>query len=149
MDSGTAQPTNDDRSSASAPKPVSVPSSTGGVEREGPPIAAKEQPSSAAVETASPPERESTESKTMQHQGVVVELPPDIQTLGGGTPAAAVPVSSLPAVQLPVSDETVMRGLHANITNSLLWLASWCVRKLKKAHILLKVVQGKVIRVQE
>lgn len=151
MDTGTAQSKNDAISPPPPPKPVSVSGTAGGVEREGPPIVSKEQSSSAGVETAPPPERESTESTAMPQQGVVVELPPDVKTLGGGTPAP-VPVPAAPAVppvQLPVSDDTVARGLHADVANPLLWLAFWCVRKLKKAHVLLKVVQGKVVRVKE
>ncbi len=150
MDTGTAQSKNDPVSSPVPVAPVSPSGGAGGVEREGPPVVSKEQPSS-AVETAPPSERESTEAKTLQHQGVVVELPPDVQTLGGGTPAPiSVPAApAVPPVQLPVSDDAVVRGLHADVANPLLWLAFWCVRKLKKAHVLLKVVQGKVVRVKE
>lgn len=130
---------------------MSVPSGgIGGIEREGRSAAAKEKSLSTHGETAPPPEQEPTESKTMQQQGVVAQVPPTIQTLADTpAPAAVVPLPAIPTVQLPVSDDTVARGLHAQAANSLLWLALWCVKKLKKAHILLKVIHGKVVRVKE
>lgn len=151
MDDGTAQPKNDAVSSPPPAQPMSVPSGgIGSIEREGGSAAAKEQSLSTHGETAPPPEQEPTESKTMQQQGVVAQLPPNIKTLAG-TPAPAAATAPLftPTVRLPVSDDTVARGLHAQAANSLLWLALWCIKKLKKAHILLKVVHGEVVRVKE
>jgi hypothetical protein len=79
-----------------------------------------------------------------------IELPPDVKKLGVTPTGASVPISQaavLPKVSLPISDDQVIVGLHTQITNALHWLAIWCIKKLKKAHIILKVIHGKIIRV--
>lgn len=81
-----------------------------------------------------------------------IELPPDIKKLGvtpaGPTTPVAITVP-LPKVVLPISDQQIVAGLHVQIINSLRWLALWCVRKLKIAHIKLKEIHGKIVRVKE
>lgn len=79
-----------------------------------------------------------------------IELPPDVKKLGVSSTGASVPVAqtaSLPKVSLPISDDQVIAGLHTQITNALHWLAVWCIKKLKKAHVMLKVIHGKIVRV--
>lgn len=49
-------------------------------------------------------------------------------------------------VHLPISDELVVRGLHASVMSSFRWLAEWAAYLLKKAHIILKTVHGHVVR---
>ncbi|MBI3380188.1 hypothetical protein HY029_05525 [Candidatus Gottesmanbacteria bacterium] len=81
-----------------------------------------------------------------------IELPPDIKKLGvtstGSIPSVTASVS-LPQVTLPISDQQVEVGLHAQILSSLRWLAVWCVRRLKMAHIALKQIHGKIVRVKD
>lgn len=80
-----------------------------------------------------------------------IELPPDIRKLGVTQIGASVPVQNaplLPQVDLPISDSQVVVGLHAGIGNAFRWLANWCIKKLKKAHVALKVIHGKIIRVK-
>lgn len=80
-----------------------------------------------------------------------IELPPDVKKLGVTTSGSSVQVAStpiLPQIVLPISDQTVITGLHAQILSSLRWLAVWCVRRLKRAHIALKQIHGKIIRVK-
>ena len=92
----------------------------------------------------------------VEHAGVtsdrsqVIDLPPDVQKLGVSLSGASLPVTSapVPKVILPISDSKVLRGLHAHITSAVKWLAFWCIRKLAKAHLRLKVIHGKVIRVR-
>ena len=50
-------------------------------------------------------------------------------------------------INLPISDDKVIQGQHAPITSSLRWLALLASYVLWKAHIVLKVVHGKVVRV--
>ncbi|KKR33042.1 MAG: hypothetical protein UU37_C0003G0035 [Candidatus Gottesmanbacteria bacterium GW2011_GWA2_41_12] len=80
----------------------------------------------------------------------VIELPPDVKKLGVTSVGAGTPVTSSTAttVVLPISDQQVVAGLHAQITSALHWLAAWCVRKLKQAHMTIKVVHGKIMRVE-
>jgi hypothetical protein len=80
----------------------------------------------------------------------VVEIPPDVRKLGVSPAGPTTPVSAttaFPQVVLPISDQKVVAGLHSQVTSAFLWLATWCIKKLKKAHIALKVIHGKIIRV--
>ena len=57
-----------------------------------------------------------------------------------------IPVQTVPAVVLPLSDEQIAIGLHKGITDSLRWLSEWCVRRLKQMHIAVIRVHGKLVR---
>lgn len=92
--------------------------------------------------------------KELQEIGVeqisgTIELPPDVKKLGV-TPSAPVHSASqtgaLPAVTLPISDQKILAGLHASITSAIRWLATWCIKRLKRAHVLLRAVGGKAVR---
>ncbi len=75
-----------------------------------------------------------------------IELPPDLKKMG----LQAVSSTKFPSyqnVKLPISDDKVVNGLHAPITSSLRWLATFAVYILARAHLALKTVHGKVIRV--
>lgn len=78
-----------------------------------------------------------------------IELPPDVKKLGLGPAGASVPFTppAIPPVVLPISDQQVVTGLQANVSSAIKWLAAWCVKKLKKAHVALKIIHGKIIRV--
>ena len=52
-------------------------------------------------------------------------------------------------VELPLSDEKVMEGLHKPITSSYRWLAEFAFFMLKQAHLSLKKVHGHVVRVMQ
>lgn len=115
-----------------------------------------EQPISAA-ETAQPISHEieippEVEKVCVRVTRETIELPPDIKKLGvapSGAAAPAAKIAAIPAVVLPISDDKVITGLHVQILSSLHWLAVWCMKKLKKAHIMLKVIHGKIIRVKK
>ena len=82
-----------------------------------------------------------------------IELPPDVKKLGVTHTGPSVPITPvtttvLPSVALPISDNQVVAGLHAQVVSALRWLAEWCMRRLKKAHIALKEAHGKVMRVK-
>jgi len=51
------------------------------------------------------------------------------------------------SLKFPISDERVLEGLHAPINSSLRWFSELIVYILKKFHIQLKKVHGKVVRV--
>jgi hypothetical protein len=81
-----------------------------------------------------------------------IELPPDVKNLGMTQVGAATPVTPAAAVTpvtLPLSDAQVVTGLSANVSLAIRWLAVWCTKKLKKAHVVLKVVHGKIVRVRQ
>lgn len=75
-----------------------------------------------------------------------IELPPELQSMG----LTAVTQTSFPNyqnVKLPISDEKVLVGEKAPINSSIRWLAEFSKFLLWKAHITLKTVHGRVVRV--
>lgn len=79
-----------------------------------------------------------------------IHLPPSVKNMGMkavGTEAPAV--GDTKEVALPLSDEQIARGLHESIQSSFRWLAQWCERQLKQAHIMVKTIHGKIIRSKE
>ncbi len=75
-----------------------------------------------------------------------IELPPDVKKLGV-QPTTNTQFSTYQTVKLPISDDKIMAGLHAPITSSLRWLATLATYILQHAHLGLKVIHGKVVRV--
>jgi hypothetical protein len=75
-----------------------------------------------------------------------IKLPSDIQKLG----LKPIPTADFPQYQnikLPLSDDKIVVGLHAPISSSLRWLATLALYLLQKAHLSLKVIHGRVVRV--
>lgn len=75
-----------------------------------------------------------------------IKLPPDLKRMG--VQAVSTPqFSQTKVVKLPISDEKIIAGLHAPVTSSFRWLATLAVYLLRMAHLQLKVVHGKIVRV--
>ena len=75
-----------------------------------------------------------------------IKLPPDIQKLG----LKPVPTTEFPqyqSIKLPITDDKIISGLHAPVSSSLRWLATLALYLLQQAHLSLKVVHGRVVRV--
>lgn len=82
----------------------------------------------------------------VQHRKETIQLPPEIEKLGGvATGHTAYPTTN--TVVLPLSDDQVYKGLSAPLTSSVRWLAELCLFFLKQAHLTLKKVHGKIMRV--
>ncbi len=75
-----------------------------------------------------------------------IELPPDLKKMGL-QPATTTQFPTYQNIKLPISDNKILTGLHAPITSSLRWLATLAIYLLQKAHLTLKIVHGKVIRI--
>lgn len=75
-----------------------------------------------------------------------IELPPDLKKLGL-QPTSTTQFNNYQNIKLPLSDEKIIVGLKAPITSSLRWLATLAVYLLAKAHLSLKVIHGKVVRI--
>ena len=75
----------------------------------------------------------------------VVEVPPDLQQMG----VQATPTTQFQTqqVQSLISDEEIIKGLHQPTTSSFRWLAELALYILKHAHITLKKIHGKIVRV--
>lgn len=61
-----------------------------------------------------------------------IPLPQTVQQLGVRPSGATQPMPQPVASSVPLTDEAVAEGLKQGITSSWLWLAQWCVRKIKQ-----------------
>ncbi|MBI5018807.1 hypothetical protein HZB58_00865 [Candidatus Gottesmanbacteria bacterium] len=76
-----------------------------------------------------------------------IELPHIVQKMGvSAVGPAAPPASQVAAITLPLTDDQIAQGLHQSLMSSWRWLAEWCERQLKQAHILLTSAKGKTTR---
>lgn len=140
----TAQ-SDDNQKTTVAPPSVA---SSAGKEQEKVTVSPVETVSAVGAEVQLPKEVESAGVTIVRE---TIELPPDMKKLGvtpAGTSTPVTVTTALPPVTLPISDKEIITGLHAQILDSLRWLAVWCMRRLKKAHIALKNIHGKIIRVK-
>lgn len=77
-----------------------------------------------------------------------ISIPPPVAHMGVRPSGQNVPVATTTSIKLPLTDDQIAVGLQQSLSNSLRWLAAWCVRRLKQFHIALKIVHGKLIRVK-
>jgi len=82
----------------------------------------------------------------LQPRAETIELPPDLKKIGL-QPASPTQFSRYQNIKLPISDEKIVVGLHAPIASSFRWLATLAVYVLQQAHLGLKTIHGKVVRV--
>ena len=82
----------------------------------------------------------------VQARSETIELPPDLKKMGL-QPASSTQFPSYQNIKLPLSDDKIVAGLHQPITSSLRWLATLLEYILGQAHLALKVIHGKVVRV--
>lgn len=75
-----------------------------------------------------------------------IELPPDLKKMGLSSTGQSQ-FTGYKNVKLPLADEKIVVGLHAPVTSSLRWLATFAVYLLAQAHMRLKIVHGKVVRI--
>lgn len=76
----------------------------------------------------------------------IIDLPDDLKKMG----LHATTTTEFPdyqSIKLPLTDDKIISGLHKPITSSLRWLATLAQYILGQAHLVLKVINGKVIRV--
>lgn len=75
-----------------------------------------------------------------------IDLSDDLKNMGVETTAAAE-FTNYQNIKLPISDEKIIAGLHQPITASIRWFATLMEYLLKQAHLALRVVNGKVVRI--
>jgi hypothetical protein len=108
----------------------------------------------------------SSELTPLKENGMDIELSPEVTAVGvsvqpttinlpvnltqaGVQPAGQnITIGDGSSVKLPLSDDQIIAGLHEKPTSSWRWLAEWCIRKLKKLHIVIKYIQGKAVEVK-
>lgn len=73
------------------------------------------------------------------------QIPDDVaQHLQSHSLAASQVLQQGPTIQLPLTEAEIERGLHHKVWDSILWLATWCVKIGKEAHRLgFKVIFGR------
>ncbi len=77
-----------------------------------------------------------------------ISLPPDLKKLGAQTPQTDDQfAAALYKIKLPVSDERIMEDLKASPSESKRWFATLLVYILAQAHLTLKRIGTKVVRV--
>jgi len=77
-----------------------------------------------------------------------VSIPPSVSQMGVTHSGPTASVSSHVSVKLPITDDQIMKGLHANVFDAFRWISEWCLRRLKIANFALKKVGSKATRVQ-
>jgi hypothetical protein len=125
---------------------------SGGAERAGGSMRAPEASPMGSAEVELPKEVKEAGVEQIADHATVIELPPDLKKIGMTNTGPSTPVSppsNLPQVTLPITDDQVAAGLNASVTSALAWLATWCVRNLKKMNIVFKTVNGKPVRVKK
>lgn len=79
-----------------------------------------------------------------------IEIPPDLKKMGVQTMGSTAVFASNASLKLPLTDDQIVTGLHSQVLMSLRWLSEWCIKRLKIAHVHLKVITGgKVVRERE
>ncbi|OGG00966.1 hypothetical protein A3D78_07460 [Candidatus Gottesmanbacteria bacterium RIFCSPHIGHO2_02_FULL_39_14] len=139
------QPNSSD-SNSQPPKSQTVSTPIHGKEAEIAPVSVKEDLKEISAEIEIPQEVKKT---GVQEIRGTIDLPPDIQKLGVIPSAPQASVSAaITTASLPLSDDKILQGVNAPVTSALKWLAFWCLRNLRKAHLVLKLIHGKIIRVR-
>lgn len=73
------------------------------------------------------------------------QIPDDLQAhIHVPTQAATQVLQQGPTVQLPLTEDQIKKGLHAQVWDSILWLATFCKKISKEAYLKgIKVIFGK------
>lgn len=77
-----------------------------------------------------------------------IELPHLVQQMGVSAVGQSAPsvAGAAATITLPLTDDQIAQGLHQSLLSSWRWLAQWCERQLKQAHVLLSSTKGKTVR---
>lgn len=85
-------------------------------------------------------------AKHIEVRPETIKLPENLKKIGLHASKTSA-FSEYKNIKIPLSDDKVLAGLHAPITSALRWLATFAYYLLRKAHLTLKVVHGKVVRI--
>lgn len=81
-------------------------------------------------------------------QPTSIPIPAPVAQMGVQPAGKNIPPTQSATVILPLTDDQIAKGLHESITSSWLWLAHWCIKRLKQIHMGIKLIQGKTVRVK-
>jgi hypothetical protein len=97
----------------------------------------------APVEEESPQEVE----KYVTPQSNSIKLPPDLKKIGVQSDEDELFKEALNKIKLPISDEKIMEDLKAPPSEAKRWYATILLYILERAHLTLKKVGTKVVRI--
>ncbi len=129
------------------PKPESVGSISGGAERQEFKIVPT-APESSVLHEVVEHKTEHEVSEYVEERPDVVNIDNDLQSMGAQSTGVSQFTTTQP-IELPLSDEAVVSGLKAPYSSSLRWLSEFCLYILKHAHMHLKEIHGKIMRVPD
>ncbi|MBI2051926.1 hypothetical protein HYT33_04160 [Candidatus Roizmanbacteria bacterium] len=85
-------------------------------------------------------------SPYIKHREEIIRVPKELEEME--VHAKETPIfPTFENIPIPISDEKIVQGLHKPITSSFRWLAELALYLLRKMHIALKVIHGKVTRI--
>ncbi len=89
-------------------------------------------------------------AKEVSQAGVTIRpttipIPKPVQQMGVAPGPANIPMPA--ATTVPLTDDQIAQGLTKTVRDSWLWLSQWCIRQLKKVHMSVKYVHGKIVRI--
>ncbi len=116
-----------------------------GLSKESGPTIIKQE-AAPEIQEAVEHEPESEIKTYVRPRAETIEIPPDLKKFGL-QPVTTTQFPSYQNVKLPLSDEKIVVGLRAPVNSSIRWLATLAVYILRHAHLGLKVIHGKVVRV--
>lgn len=116
------------------------------ISKEGEPVVAKKEITSEIQEVVEHEPDAEVES-FVSPRSDSIKLPPDLAKMGVQSSNNSNDFPAYKNVKLPISDDKVISGLHAPLSSSLRWLATFAIYLLARAHLGLKVVKGHVVRV--
>ncbi len=122
-----------------------APSGVAGISKESEPFITKQEASTEMQEVVEHRAEEEV-STYIAPRAETIDIPPDLKQLGL-QPVTTTQFPSYQNIKLPISDEKITVGLHAPITSSIRWLATLALYLLHRAHLGLKTVHGRVVRV--
>lgn len=131
------------------PASVSEPISTGSVEKAEP-VGGQiiESKPIAEIQEAAKneqPSQQNVQDYVQVHSQVPI-IPTDVAAAGVAV-SPAVLAAQEPVIELPLADEQIPAALKKPVSSGIRWIAEICVYMLRKAHLKLKTIHGKVTRV--
>lgn len=73
-----------------------------------------------------------------------IKIPNELKKIGVCATSGSQKYETI--ISLPISNNLILKGLHAPVSSSLRWLAEQAMYLLKKAHLTLKKVHGQVVK---
>jgi hypothetical protein len=116
------------------------------ISKEGEPIPVKKQEALTMQETVEHEHVEEEVKPFVEVKPQNIQLPPELKQLGL-KPIEKTKFKDVKNIKLPISDDKIVLGMHAPINSSLRWLATFSLYLLRQAHLSIKVVHGKAVRI--